>query len=211
MSYCYGSPIETTVQTSDQLSLYSTVQGQPRRASVSALAAAVEGVYPTPVSLLDLSSIYTMRGVSSSIVALTTTPAVFNATQFSSPSFSVPALQTSLTADPTNGRFVATRDITALRFDATVQGNWGSGVVLTLAVLIGDGVTPYTSPFQATLAGLGGAQPLTARLAGPIQNLNDSQSIMRAGQTIRLVASLSSAGNLNLTGIQFSVTPLDGK
>lgn len=209
MGYCYGAPIETTVLSSDQLALYSTTQGQPRRASVSALADTVESLHPTPDSLLDISSIYTMRGVTAAPIALTTTPAPFGAAQYSSPSFTTPSLRTSLTADPTNGRFIATRDISALRFDAIVTGNWSASVLLTLQVQIGDTVTPFTSQFQAIVPSQG-APNITAALSGPIQNLNDSQSIMRAGQTIRLLASLSSPGTLNLASIQFSVTTLDG-
>lgn len=210
MGYCYGAPIETTVQTSDQLQLYSTVQGQPRRASVSALADALETLHPTPDALIDIATYYVMRGASSSAVALTTTPAPFNATQFSSPSFSIPSVQTSLSYDTANGRFVAVRDIQAIEFSAAVLGDWPTNRDLRLAVQVGDPTNFYTSPYQYIAAGGGAGVARAGLLAGVVTNINDSQGIIRAGQVIRLVASMSTADTLNLTGLQFSVKPLDG-
>lgn len=210
MSYCYGSPIETTVQTSDQLSLYSTVQGQPRRASVSALADAVELLHPTPEGVLDISSFYVMRGTTTSVVALTTTPAPFNATQYSSPSFTLRTNASSLTFDAANGRMVATRDIEAVEFTCSVSGTWPTNRDLTLAVEVGTPGSMFTSSFSAITSG-GGANPRTVSISGPVSNLNDSQGIIRAGQVIRLVASFNTADNLTLTRIAFAVRTLDGK
>lgn len=205
---CYGSPIETTVNTSDQLQLYSTVQGQPRRASVAALADAVELLHPTPTSVLDISSYYVMRGTNATVVPLTATPAPFGTSAYQT-SFTLPQLQTSLSPDLANGRFVATRDIQAIEFTAGLTGDWATGSTLTLAVQVGDISNLFTSAFQWSMGGVTGF-PLSGSITGPASNLNDPQGIIRAGQIVRLVASLSTPGNLNLQRIAFAVRSLDG-
>lgn len=209
MGYCYGAPIETTVQTSDQLALYSTTQGQPRRASVSALADAVESLHPTPDSILDISSLYTMRSTTSAVVALTSTPTPFGTTVYKA-SATIPSLQASLTPDFTNGRFIATRDIQALEYVVGFTGDWASGSILTLQVQLGDPTNLFTAPFAFALTGTTAAT-FSGTLGGPTSNLNDTQGILRAGQIVRVVASISTPGNLNLGRIEFTVRPLDGK
>ena len=208
MSY-YGAPIETTVQTSDQLALYSTVQGQPRRASVSALADAVEGLYPTPDSVLDLSSYYIMRSSTSAVVALTSTPVTFGSSVWKT-NTTLPILQTSLSADMTNGRFVATRDISAIEFRVGIQGDWPNGNPLTLAVQVGDPTNLYTTEYGWSMVGVT-AQPFNGSFSGIATNLNDTQGIIRAGQVVQLVASLATSGNLNLARATIAVRCLDGK
>ncbi len=211
MGYCYGAPIETTVQTSDQLQLYSTVQGQPRRASVSALADAVENLHPTPTGILDLSSFYVMRGTGLAIpVALTTTPIPLPATAYTG-SFALPTGRSSLQADPTNGRFIATRDIAAFEFTVGITGDWTNGTTITMALQAGDPLNLFTSAFQWSMLGVGPSLTLSGSYSGPASNLNDTQGVLRAGQIIRVVASLSSPGTLNLQRVAFAVRPLDGK
>jgi len=209
MYYSCGVPIETTVNPSDQLQVFNTTQGQPRRASVSALADAVENIHPTPTSVIDLSSYYVMRGTVTAAVPLTATPAPFGSSVYQT-SFTLPTGQTSLTADIANGRFVATRDIEAVEFTVGVSADWATGSILTLQVQLGDPLNLFTSAFQWSMGGVTGFA-LSGSITGPASNLNDTQGILRAGQVIRLVAALSVPGNLNVSRIAFAVRTLDGK
>lgn len=199
-----------TVSLADQLAIWSANAQTSRKITVSQLQAAMESGFVPVGGILALSSVYVMRGTTSSAVALTTTPAPFNATQYSSPSFSLPANQGSFVMDPTNGRFVAIRDISAIQVFAAVSGNWPAANTLTLSLLLGDQVTPFTSNFQFTGVGGGVSVPLTGTIAGITANLNDPLGFIRAGQTVRLVASLTSPGTLNLTRIAVAIQTMDG-
>lgn len=201
----------TSVSDSDQIPIFVTGSRTTRRATVSQLREAVEKGLSLPDGMLGISSLYIMRGSTPAVVPLTTTEAPFGVSAYSAPAFSVPGDVTSLTADLANGRFIAQRDIAAVEFWASVIGDWPSGSTLKLAVLVGDQVTPFESAYQFLMGGVGAGFTLTGNLSGPASNLNDTQGIIRAGQTIRLVASLSTPGNLNLQRIAFVVRPLDGQ
>lgn len=199
-----------TVSLTDQVAIFNSNSQTTRRCTVAQLLQAMESSFVPAGGILSISSVYVMRGTTASAIPLTATPIPFNATQYSSPSFSLPANQGSLVMDPTNGRFTATRDIQAVQIHAAVSGNWPSGSTLTLSVLLGDQVTPFTSNFQYTSIGAGVTVPLTGVISGITTNLNDPLGILRAGQTIRLVASLNINGTLNLTRIAVAIQTLDG-
>lgn len=198
------------VSLADQVALFNANSQTTRRCTVAQLQEAMEAGFVPAGGILALSSVYVMRGVTASAIPLTATPIPFNATQYSSPSFSLPANQGSFITDPANGRFIATRDIQAIQVWAAVSGNWPSGSTITLSILLGDQVTPFTSNFQYTSIGAGVAVPLTGVVAGVTTNLNDPLGFLRAGQTVRLVASLNIPGTLNLTRIAVAIQTLDG-
>lgn len=200
----------SSLSDSDQIPVFYTGSQSARRATISQLRQTIEDGFQVPGGLLGLSSYYVMRGVSASAVALTTTPSPFNATQYSSPSFSLPANGASLQFDPANGRFIALRDIEAVEFTASISGTWPANRDLTLSVQLGDPLNLFTSAFQYISSG-GGANPRTPLVSGPASNLNDTLGVIRAGQIIRLVASMSVADTLNLTRIAFAVKTMDGK
>lgn len=200
---------QSDVQPSDAVPVYSQANAVTRRVTMAQVKEFVQDGLILEGGILALSSFYVMRGTSASAIALTTTPAPFNATQYSSPSFSLPASGSSLTFDAANGRLVATRDIQAVSFTASISGTWPTNRDLTLAVQVGDPLNLFTSAFANISAG-GGANPRTVEISGPVSNLNDTQGIIRAGQIIRLVASFNTADTLNLTRIAFAVQTLDG-
>lgn len=198
------------ISDSDQIPLFVAGSQTTRRGTVGQLRERIEDGMTVSGGILALSSVYQMRGTSASAVALTTTPAPFNATQYSSPSVALPAGNAAFQADPTNGRFIALRDCSLVQFWAEVQGTWPTNRDLILKVLIGDQTTPFEADFAFRAAGAGGSNMRTAALAGIGTNLNDSLNLIRAGQTIRLVASMDVADTLNLTRIAFAVQSLDG-
>lgn len=202
--------VSGAVSLADQIALFTAQSQTTRKVTVAQLQDALEAGFVPQGGILGLSSVYVMRGITASAIALTATPAKFNATQYSSPSFSLPASRSSFVMDPANGQFVATRDISAIQVFAAVSGNWPAANTLTLSLVLGDTITPFTSNFQFTGVGGGVAAPLTGNIAGITTNLNDPLGILRAGQTVRLVASLTSPGTLNLTRIAVAIQTMDG-
>ena len=200
----------SSVSDSDQVPLFVANSQATRRATVSQLREALQNGFQPPGGILGISSYYVMRGMTASAVPLTTVPAPFNATQYSSPSFTLPSGAQSLLFDAANGRLIATRDIQAVEFTASVSGTWPTSRDLTLSVQVGDPANLFTSAFQSIMSG-GGANPRTVEISGPTSNLNDTLGFIRAGQIIRLVASLNVADTLNLTRIAFAVKTIDGK
>jgi len=199
-----------TPSLSDQVALFSASDQTTRRCTISQLQTAMESGFIPVGGILAMAPVYVMRGVTSSAVALTATPIPFNATQYSSTSFTLPSGSSSFINDPTNGRFIAVRDVNAIQVWAAVSGNWPAGVTLTLSILVGDQITPFNSNFQFTQIGAGVASPLTGTIAGITTNLNDPLGVIRAGQTVRLVAALSTPGTLNVTRIAVAIQTLDG-
>jgi hypothetical protein len=206
MSYSCGVPIETTVNTSDQLSLYSTTQGQPRRASVSALAAAVNSVYPTPDAVLDIGYTYGMRGQTGGVVALTTSYQTLTAY---SASQSFPTTGASFVVDTATGTLTAVRDITRAQIWIALQGVWPTNRDLDLVVRVGPTATPYETDYKAVIAG-GGAAVRTASFSGVIANLNNVFGTIKAGEKITLDARFNTADNITINRLSILVMPLDG-
>lgn len=202
-------PAQSSVQASDAVPVYSNSNAVTRRVTMAQIKEFVQEDLELPGGILGISSFYVMRGTSASAVALTTTPAPFNATQYSSPPFTLPSNGASLAFDAANGRFIATRDIRAVAFTASLSGTWPTNRDLTLAVQVGDPLNLFTSAFANITAG-GNPNPRTVEISGPVSNLNDTQGIIRAGQIIRLVGSFNTADTLNLTRIAFAVQTLDG-
>ena len=200
----------SAVSDSDLIPLYSQGSQTARRATVGQIKQSIQDGFVPEGGILALSSFYVMRGTSASAVAVGTTPAPFNATQYSSPSFTLPAAGASFVFDVANGRLIATRDIQAIEFTASVSGTWPTNRDLTLSVQVGDPMNLFTSAFQSVASG-GGANPRTIEISGPASNLNDPQGIIRAGQIVRLVGSFNTADTLNLTRIAFAVQTLDGQ
>lgn len=201
----------TSVALSDQIALFASGAQTTRRATVSQLLEAMEQSFVPRGGLLSLSSIYVLRGVTPVAAVLTATPIPMLAAEYTYPAFSVPAGAGSFVIDPVNGRFIAVRQCTQVQVWASVNGNWPSGSVLTMGILVGDQVTPFSLEFKESTAGLGASVPLCVSLNGIGTNMNDPLGIIQPGQTIRLVLSMVPSGTINITSINFSIQPLDGQ
>ena len=206
MSYSCGVPIETTVNTSDQLALYSTTQGQPRRASVAALAATVNSLYPVPDASLDIGYLYGMRGQTGGVVALTTSYQTLTAY---SASQSFPTTGASLVVDTATGTLTAVRDITRAQIWVAIQGVWPTNRDLDIVVRVGPTGTPYETDYKQVIAG-GGAATRTAQLNGVIANLNNVFGTIKAGDKITVDARFNTADNITINRLSVFVSPLDG-
>jgi len=200
----------SAVSDSDQIPLFVSGSQATRRATVGQLRDTLENGFQVPGGVLGLSSFYVMRGTGLAVpYSLTTTPAPFNASAYTG-NFTLPAGRQSLQADPANGRFIALRDIQAFEFTVGVSGDWPAGTTITMALQCGDPGNLFTSAFQWSMGGVGPGFPLSGTYGGPASNLNDTLGILRAGQIIRVVASLTAPGTLNLNRVAFAVRTLDG-
>ena len=201
----------SAISDSDQIPLFAAGSQTTRRATVGQLRETIQEGLTVEDGVLGISSFYVLRGTGlTAPFALTTTPAPFNATAYTG-SFTLPADRGSMQADPANGRFIALRDISAFEFTVGITGDWPAGTTITMALQCGDPGNLFTSAFQWSMLGVGPGLVLSGTYGGPASNLNDTLGILRAGQIIRVVASLTAPGTLNMTRIAFAVRTLDGQ
>lgn len=213
MSTIAQQPAVTSVSDSDLVPLFTAGSQTTRRATVAQLRTQLLAGLVVPGGVLASSSIYKMQGANSTVVIPSATIVTLGATQFSQPSFSVPASQTSLQPDPVNGRFIATRDIALFRFDLCIFGTWSLGTAISLTLGIGDPANLYVSTYRACCVGAGNGAGMFVSLyaAGVDSNQNDTLATLRAGQVIQPRLAASASDTLNITRIAFSIQPLDGK
>jgi len=194
-----------SVASSDQIPIYSSDNGDARKASMSVIKEFMnEGV---PTSLLDISSLFAMRIVTPTVFALTT--AYLKFANWAG-SLITPSGRDSLLVNTVLGEFVAARDISHGMVYCTLSGEWPANRDLELAVLVGTDAAPYESTFKCISAGRGAGTPLTASFSGPVANLNNPGNIILAGEKIRLVAKFNVADNLTVNRLAFVVQTLDG-
>lgn len=199
---------DTTPQLSDQIALWSTNNGQPRRVSLSALLATLQGALLMPNGLLNASSLYALRRTQAENLALTAAPAIV--TPYDANGNSVlPMGGESLTLNVVTGLMQATRVIQALDFWVALDGSLPSPRVLTLQVQTGPVGGPfYTSEFQSVKTGTG--NPDCFHFAGVLQNPNNINSQINQGDIVQLVATADAATTLSISRVSFIAQPLDG-
>jgi len=195
----------SSVASSDQVPIYSSSEGDARKASMAAIKTFVNS--DAPASLLDLSSLYAMRIIVPRVVALTT--AYQKIPNWDGP-LVTPAGRDSLSIGTVLGEMIAERDIEHAMIYCTLIGEWPANRDLSLAVYVGTDAAPYESTFKCVAAGRGGGTPVTESFSGPIANLNNPGNIIKAGEKIRLVAKFNVNDNLTLTRLAFVVQTLDG-
>lgn len=194
-----------TLSDGDLLPVFSTSNGDARKASLSTLKTYLESSEGQS-GILGISSFFTMRKVGGS-AALTTT--YQNFTNWSDTIITTPNA-TSISTSLTLGEMVAVRDISHIQFNAMLVGSWPTNRDLQLGVLIGTDAAPYESSFRYIGPGRGAGTLLTAQLGGLGANLNNGGNIIRAGEKIRLVAKFNTADTLTIDRLVFSVQTLDG-
>lgn len=196
-------------QGSDQLAIWNQNAGQPRKVSLSAILSLFESSFTFSAGgLLLAGSLYALRRTQAENVALTTTPVPIAPYDANGATTLNQGGQT-LTENVTTGVMQATRAIKACAFWVALVGSLPSPRVLTLQVQTGPVGGPlYTSEFQALIAQTGASQAFS--FSGILQNPNNVNSQINAGDVIQLVASADAATTLSLTRASLIVQPLDG-
>lgn len=197
----------TEVVSSDQIPLYSTVNGQPRKASMLQVKEFIEEGLTIPGGILAISSMYGMGITTPVTVALTTSFA--NIPNYDN-SFALPSGSSSFSTSTTLGEFVATRDMSAVVVYVTLNGEWPTNRDLSLSIYVGSNASPYETQLQFVSVGRGAGAAVTACLSGPVTNQNNVNGTILAGEKVRLVAKFNTADNLDIDRLSFVVQTLDG-
>lgn len=200
---------DSTPQLSDQVALWNNQAGQPRKCSLSDLLTLFQNSFTSSKGLLGVSSLYSLKRTQAETLALNVTPV--NVAPYDANGNSVlPLGGQSLTLNVVTGVMQATRVIQALEVWALVDGSLPSPRVLTLGLQTGPGGGGglYTSPLEVVRAGTG--NPDSYAFSGILQNPNNVNGQINAGDLIQLVASADAATNLSISAVQFIVRPLDG-
>lgn len=196
------------LSTQDQFAIWNQGYGQPRRASIAALVALVIANLQMPNGLLNASSLYALRRTQAETLALTATPVIV--APFDANGASVlPMGGQALTMNVVTGVMQATRAIRALDFWIALDGSLPSPRVLTLQLQTGaPGGLQYTSEFQVVKAGTGAAD--CYHFGGVLQNPNNVNGQINAGDMIQIMASADAAATLSISRATFIAQPLDG-
>lgn len=194
------------LQPGDLVPIYSSTNGDARKASMSLVKEFIQEDFVPAGGLLAISGIYAMRKTTSSTVAIGTSYANF--ANYETP-LVFPAGRDSIAGMETVGEFVAQRDIAAVMFWVAITGTWPTNRDLTLAILVGADANPFESTVKFIGAGRG-ANVATAAFSAPVVNLNNPGGTIKAGEKIRLVAKMNTADNLDLQKMAFIVQTLDG-
>lgn len=197
---------DLTPGLSDLIPLWDTSNGITRKVSLASLQSLLITGAVLSGGLLAGSTVAMLNG-GASTVALGTALASANAFNVG---LSWPAQSSSsaFAFDAVNGNFVAQRDVKLAEFKVALQASWTNAVTLKLAVFVGPDATPYTLTPEAQAVGNGAVQPIA--FSGYAYNPNNLNAVIKAGDKVKLAASLSTAGNLSVTAAQFVVQSLDG-
>ncbi|TDV06063.1 hypothetical protein [Paraburkholderia caballeronis] len=197
-----------SIRPQDQIAYWDQNNGQPRRAAVWDLIECVQDGLRLENGLLNASSLYALRRTQAESIAIVMTPTVITPWDANGASV-LPMGAQSITLNVTTGLMQATRTIQACEFWIALQGSVPSPRVLTVQLQTGPSGGPlFASEFESVQAGTGAAQSF--HLAGILQNPNNVNGQINAGDVIQLVASADAATTLSLTRASFIVRPLDG-
>jgi hypothetical protein len=193
----------------DQFAVWYTRDGQPRRASINELVTLVMDNLALPSGLLSASSLYSLTRTQAEVVAVGPSPIAL-APYDANGANVLPAGGQAVTMNVVTGVMQAVRAIRAFEVWGVVQGSLPSPRVLTLGLQTGPGGGGgiYTSPLEIVRVGTGNTDCFS--FAGIVQNPNNVNGQINAGDLIQLVASADQATNLSISAIQFIVRPLDG-
>jgi peptidoglycan hydrolase-like protein with peptidoglycan-binding domain len=197
------------LSTSDQFAVWYQRAGQPRKASISDLIALVMENLQLANGLLTAASLYSLKRTQAEVLALTASPVVVAPYDANGNSV-LPLGGTALTLNVLTGVMQATRAIQAAEVWGVVVGSVPSPRVLTLGLQTGPGGGSgiYTSPLEVVRVGTGNNDCFS--FSGILQNPNNVNGQIDAGDVVQLVASADQATNLSISAVQFIVRPLDG-
>lgn len=196
-----------SVQSGDQVPIFSSANGDARKASMNVIRDFMQQGITLPNGMMDIASIFALRLITPVAQAVGT--AYANIPNYNQ-SLILPTDRSSIAPMLVAGEFVAQRDCDGILFWVALNGNWPTNRDLSLAVYVGSDAAPYESAFQFIGAGRGGGVPVTATFSGPVANLNNPGGVIKAGEKIRLVAKFNTADTLNITRIGFVIQTLDG-
>lgn len=207
------SGVSGAVSLADQLAVFNANSQTTRKVTVAQLQDAMESGFVPVGGILSQSTVYRMQGNTPSTLSTSAIAITLTASQLSMPSFTIPSGGASFIADPTTGRFIATRDVTAISFNFTVIGSWTTGVRMTALISIGDPGSPFNSGYSASLIGAGNAALIFQTLSanGIDTNQNDPLGIIKAGQVVQVKILSSSSDTFTISRTTFSIQTLDGK
>jgi len=197
------------LKTSDQIPVYSSDNGDTRRASIASLFSLLG--FPSGGSILKLSSVYAMQSPVAALTPNIGTAYQNIANQDSTPArmIALPVGTTSLTPNPLAGEFVAARDIQALLVNVNIAMTYANPRLLTLAILTGPDSNPFETPLHWNGVGQG-AQQMYANFTGLVFNPNNASGKVLTGDKIRLVAKMDVAAVLTIQQLSWQLQTLDG-
>ncbi|PTB28846.1 hypothetical protein C9I56_11185 [Paraburkholderia caribensis] len=200
---------DTQPQLADQLALWSQNNGQPRKVSLSAILELIQSNLSMPNGLLSASSLYELRRTQAETLAVGPSPVIV-APYDANGNTVLPIGGTALTLNVVTGVMQASRVIEAAELWVCIDGSLPSPRVLTLQVQTGPGGGGgiYTSELQAIKTGTG--NPDSFHFAGILQNPNNVNGQINAGDVVQIVASADQATTLSISRMSFIVRPLDG-
>lgn len=199
-----------TLSSGDQIPVYSSSNGDARKASMDTLKAFIQTDFVPDGGILAISGFYSMRKVPAAPLAIAIGTAYANFANYDVPAIASPAGRSSVAGMTVVGEFVMQRDVAAVMFWVAMTGAWPTNRDLTLAVLVGPDASPYESASKFIGAGRGAGNSVSAMFGSPAVNFNNPGGIIKAGEKVRLVSLMSVADTLTLTRLTFVVQTLDG-
>lgn len=197
----------SSVSTSDQIPIYSTSNGQPRKASLNALVSLVQSNLTLPDGLFTGSRVYGLRSTTSTAQAVTTSYSLIGNQNIA---INVPSEGDSIYVDTTTGYMTALRDMDACMFYATVEATVPSSRYLTTSVIVGPDSSTFDCDFKSTLTGATGIVQ-TISFSGLLLNFNNPFGQIKSGDKIKLMTKINTNDNVTFTRSSLIVIPLDGQ
>jgi len=197
----------SSLSTSDQLPVYSTANGQPRKASIAALQTLIQDGLTLPSGLFTGARVYGLRSTTSTAQAITTSYSLINN---QNQAIAIPSDGDSIYVDTSTGYMTALRDISSALFFATIEADFPTGRYLTSAVIVGPDSDTFDCDFKETSHGASGA-PQTLSFSGILLNFDNPFGTIKAGDKIKLSAKINTNDTVTFTRTSLVVIPLDGE
>lgn len=197
----------SSVSTSDQIPIYSTANGQPRKASLNALVSLVQSNLTLPDGLFTGSRVYGLRSTTSTAQAVTTSYSLIGNQNIA---INVPSEGDSIYVDTTTGYMTALRDMDACMFFATIEADFPTNRYLTTAVIVGPDSDTFDCDFKETSHGATGVAQ-TLSFSGILLNFDNPFGQIKAGDKIKLMTKINTNDNVTFTRSSLIVIPLDGQ
>lgn len=198
-----------TLSPGDLVPVFSTNNGDARKASMSTIQAFVQDGFVPDGGLMAISGYYNMRKIPVSPVVIPIGTSYANFPNYDTTTIILPPGRNSIAPMVVVGEFVMQRDCAAVLFWAGMTAAWPANRELTLAVLIGSDLNPYETITKFISLGRG-AGYISPFIGGPVINNNNPGGTIKAGEKVRLVAKMDVADNLTLARLTFKVQTLDG-
>lgn len=209
MSSIQNQPSVASLSPGDLLPLWSSQNGDTRKAPLSLLTSYLAALMTLPNGILSAASAYVMNA---GVLAPNLGNAYANIAGWdATKSFILPAGSQSFGLVPATGEMVAGRAIQACLVNVNIAMTYAAARTLTLAILTGPDLSPYETPLH--FAGIGqAAAQMYANFTGLVYNPNNVGGKINAGDKLRLVAKYDVVGPtvLNVQSISMQVQTLDG-